>query len=100
VDQPTYTKEPLHVSNWSITRFKAKALKEALNRLVVRVSAKAKLGDPLDYQQEGLSTFNLYVRGIKSTLIWAMKFQQQGFQYCISFDQPFSVMFLYVWILN
>jgi SOS response regulatory protein OraA/RecX len=52
VDQPTNTKEPLHVPNGSITRSKTKALKKALNRLVVQVLTKAELRDPLDHQEE------------------------------------------------
>jgi hypothetical protein len=37
-----------------IIRSKAKALKEALNGLVVQVSAKAELKDPLKHQEEVL----------------------------------------------
>jgi hypothetical protein len=37
-----------------IIRSKAKALKEALNGLVVQVSAKAELKDPLEHQEEVL----------------------------------------------
>jgi hypothetical protein len=52
IDQFTNTKEPLHVPNGSITRSKAKALKKTLNRLVVQVSTKAELRDPLKHQEE------------------------------------------------
>ena len=54
VDQPMNTKDLLHVPNWSITRSKAKALKEALNGLVMQVLAKAKLGNPLEYYEKVL----------------------------------------------
>ena len=49
VNQPTNTKDSLHVPNRHITRLKTKALKKELNGLVVQVSAKAKLGDPLEH---------------------------------------------------
>jgi hypothetical protein len=44
VDQPANTKDSLHIPNGPITRSKAKALKVALNGLVVQVSAKLNLG--------------------------------------------------------
>jgi hypothetical protein len=47
MDQFTNTKDLVHVPNGSITRFKAKDLKETLNGLIVLVSIKAKLGDLL-----------------------------------------------------
>jgi len=54
MDQPAYTKDPLHVPSEPITRSKVKALKEALNGLVVQVSARAELGDPLKHQKNVL----------------------------------------------
>jgi len=51
VDHPMNTKYPLHVPNKLITRSKVKALKEALNGLVVQVSAKAKIRDPLGHKR-------------------------------------------------
>jgi hypothetical protein len=54
VNQPTNTKDPLHIPNEPITTSKEKALKEALNGLVVQVSVKAELGDPLKHQEEAL----------------------------------------------
>ena len=50
VDQLMNTMDPLHVLNKSITRSKAKTLKEALNELVVQVSVKVELEDPLKHQ--------------------------------------------------
>jgi len=53
VDQLTNTnKNPLQLSNGPITRFKTNALKEALNGLVLQVSAKAEIIDPLENQEE------------------------------------------------
>jgi hypothetical protein len=53
VDQPTNTnKYLLHVLNEPITRFKIKALKEALNRLVLQVLANAKIRDRLKHQRD------------------------------------------------
>jgi hypothetical protein len=50
VDQPMkINKDPLHVSNGPITRANYKALKEALNRLVLQVSAKKEIRDPLEH---------------------------------------------------
>ena len=54
MDQAANTKDPLHVSNGPITRSKVKILKKALNGLVVQVSTKAKLRDPLEHQEEAL----------------------------------------------
>jgi hypothetical protein len=48
------TKDPLHILNGPITRSKTKALKEVLNGLVMQVSVKAELGDPLEHQEEVL----------------------------------------------
>jgi hypothetical protein len=55
VDQPRNTsKDPLHVPNGPMTRSKTKALKEALNALVLNVSTKSELKGPLKYQKETL----------------------------------------------
>jgi hypothetical protein len=55
VDQPTNTnKYLLHVLNGSITRSKIKALKEALNRLVLQVSVNAEIKDLLEHQEKAL----------------------------------------------
>jgi hypothetical protein len=70
MDQPMNTKDPLHVSNWSITRSKAKALKEALNGLVMRVLAKAKLMDHLEYQEEALVHLIYMQEGPNPPLFW------------------------------
>ena len=55
VDQPRNTsKNPLHVPNGPMTRSKIKALKEALNALVLKVSTKSELKGSLEYQKETL----------------------------------------------
>ena len=54
IDQPMNTKEPLHVPNRPITRFKTKVLKEALNGLILQVLTLAELGDPLEHQEKAL----------------------------------------------
>jgi hypothetical protein len=55
MDQPRNTsKDPLHVPNGPMTRSKTKALKEALNALVLKVSTKSDLKHPLEYQEEAL----------------------------------------------
>jgi len=55
VDQPRNTsKDPLHVPNGPMTRSKTKALKEALNALVLNVSTRSELKGPLEYQEETL----------------------------------------------
>ena len=55
MDQPTNTnKYLLHVLNGSITRSKIKALKEALNRLVLQVSANVEIKDLLEHQEKAL----------------------------------------------
>jgi hypothetical protein len=52
MDQPTnINKDPLHVLNGLFTRSKMKALKEVLNGLVLQVSAKEKVRDPLEHQK-------------------------------------------------
>jgi len=54
-DRPRNTsKDPLHVPNAPMTRSKTKALKEALNALVLKVSTKSELKGPLEYQKETL----------------------------------------------
>ena len=55
LDLPTNTsKDPLYVPNRPMTRSKIKALKEALNALVLKVSTKTYFKDPLEYQEETL----------------------------------------------
>jgi hypothetical protein len=55
VDQPkNISKDPLHVPNVPMTRSKTKALKEALNALVLKVSIKSDSKGPLEYQEEAL----------------------------------------------
>jgi hypothetical protein len=55
VDQPRNTnKDSLHVPNGPMTQSKIKALKEALNTLVLKVSTKSDLKGPLVYQEEAL----------------------------------------------
>ena len=52
-DQPKNTsKDPLHVPNGPMTRYRTKALKEAMNALVLKVSTRSKLQGPLEYQEE------------------------------------------------
>jgi len=52
VDHLMNTKDPLRVPNGPITRSKMKTFEEALNTLVVDVSAKVELGDHLKHQEE------------------------------------------------
>ena len=54
MDQSTNTKDPFYIPNGSITMFKAKTLKKALNGLIVQVSAKTELKDLLEHQEEAL----------------------------------------------
>ena len=50
VDQPINTsKDPLHVPNGPMTRSKTKALKEALNAFVLKVSTKLEFKGSLEY---------------------------------------------------
>ena len=50
VDQPiNSSKDPLHVLNGLMTQGKTKALKQALNALVLNVSTKSDLKGPLEY---------------------------------------------------
>ena len=64
MDQPRNTsKDPLHVPNGPMTRSKIKALKEALNALVLKVSTKSELKGSLEYQEEAL--FILATQGKK-----------------------------------
>ena len=48
------SKDPLHVPNGSMTRSRTKALKEAMNALVLKVSTRSELQGPLEYQEETL----------------------------------------------
>jgi hypothetical protein len=68
MDQPANTKDPLHVPSEPITRFKVKALKEALNGLVVQVSAKSELGDPLKHQKNALVNLIYVQEGSRPSL--------------------------------
>jgi len=69
VDQPRNTsKDQLHVSNGPMTRSKTKALKEALNALVLNVSTKSKLKGPLEYQEETLVHLIHVQEGSNTTL--------------------------------
>ena len=54
VDQFMNTKDPLHVQNGLIIGSNAKTLKEALNVVIVQVSAKAEVEDSLEHQEEAL----------------------------------------------
>jgi hypothetical protein len=54
MDHPMNTKDPLCVRNGPITRSSVKTLEEALNGLVVDVSAKAKLWDHLEHKEKVL----------------------------------------------
>jgi hypothetical protein len=53
-DREATSKDSLHVPNGPMTRSKTKALKEALNALVLNVSTKSELKGPLEYQEETL----------------------------------------------
>ena len=74
VDQPTNTcNDPLHVPNGPMTRSKTKALKEALNALILKVSTKSDLKGPLKYQEEVLLHV-IYVQEGPNPVVWAMRF--------------------------
>ena len=69
MDQPRNTsKDPLHVPNGPMTRSKKKALKKALNALVLKVSTKLELKGPLEYQEETLVHLIYVQEGSKTTL--------------------------------
>jgi len=69
MDQPRNTsKVPLHVPNGPMTRSKTKALKEALNALVLNVSTKSELKDLLECQEETLVHLIHVQEGSKTTL--------------------------------
>jgi hypothetical protein len=52
MDKPTnINRNLLHILNGLFTRSKIKALKEVLNGLVLQVSAKEKIRDPLEHQE-------------------------------------------------
>jgi hypothetical protein len=69
VDHPRNTsKDPLHVPNGPMTRSKTKALKEALNALVLNVSTKSELKGPLEYQEETLVHLIHVQEGSNTTL--------------------------------
>jgi len=74
VDQPRNTsKDPLHVPNSPMTRSKTKALKEALNTLVLNVSTKSELKRSIRVSREDPSTSYPCARGVQHNLIWAMR---------------------------
>jgi len=77
VDHPMNTKYPLHVPNKLITRSKVKALKEALNGLVVQVSAKAKIRDPLEHKKEALIHLILVQKGLNPPLFGLWSFDNK-----------------------
>jgi len=69
VDQPRNTsKDPLHVPNGPMTWSKTKALKEALNALVLNVSTKSESKGLLEYQEETLVHLIHVQKGSKTTL--------------------------------
>ena len=49
MNQPVNTKDLLHGPSGPIIWSKVKALKEILNELVVQISARSKLEDPLEH---------------------------------------------------
>jgi hypothetical protein len=74
VDQLRNTsKDPLHVSNGPMTRSKTKALKEALNALVLNVSTKSKIERSIRVSRGDPSTSYPCARGVERNLIWAMR---------------------------
>jgi hypothetical protein len=74
MDQPRNTsKDPLHISNGVMTRSKTKALKEALNALVLNVSTKSKIERSIRVSREDPSTSYPCARGVQHKLIWAMR---------------------------
>jgi hypothetical protein len=69
MDHPTnISNDPLHIPNGLMTWFKTKALKEALNALVLKVSTKSYLKGPLEYQEEALVHFIHVQEGPNPTL--------------------------------
>jgi hypothetical protein len=69
VNQPRNTSnDPLHVPNGPMTRSKTKALKEALNALVLSVSTKSELKGPSEYQEETLAHLIHVQEGSNTTL--------------------------------
>jgi len=77
VDRPTNTKDPLHIPNGPIIRSKVKALKEALIELVVQVSVKIELRDPLDHQEEALVHLIHVHEGLNSPLFRSCSFDNK-----------------------
>jgi hypothetical protein len=73
VDRPTNTKDPLHIPNGPIIRSKAKALIE----LVVQVSVKIELRDPLDHQEEALVHLLHVHEGLNSPLFRSCSFDNK-----------------------
>ena len=69
MDQPRNTSNDLlHVPNGPMTRSKTKALKEALNALVLNVSTKSELKGPLEYKEETLVHLIYVQKGSNTTL--------------------------------
>jgi len=62
------TKDLLHVPNRPIIRSKVKALKEALNELVVQVSTNTELKDPVEHQEKALIHLIHVEKGPNSSL--------------------------------
>ena len=62
------SKDPLHVPNGPMTRSKTKALKEAMNALVLKVATKSELQGPLEYQEETLVHLIHVEEGSNTTL--------------------------------
>ena len=74
VDQPINTsKDQLHVPKGSMTRSKTKALKEALNALVLKVSTMSELKGLLEYQEEPIVHLIHMQEGPNTTLFWARR---------------------------
>ena len=68
-DQPKNTStDPLHVPNGPMTRSRTKALKEAMNALVLKVSTRLELQGPLEYQEETLVHLIHVQEGSNTTL--------------------------------
>jgi hypothetical protein len=68
VEQPIKTKDPLHVPNGPIIRSKVKALKKALNELVVQVSTNTELEDPVEHQEKALIHLIYVEKGLNPSL--------------------------------
>ena len=68
-DQPrNMNKDPLHAPNGPMTRSKTKALKEAMNAMVLKVSIRSELQGPLEYQEQTLVYLIHVEEGSNTTL--------------------------------